>query len=99
MSGKAGLLTSMKCKPSPVDYSVQINFYVCFLNAAVKLVIRTGADYGLDTIGTCLGHPPAGGPPSDQKKRKSCGNCEKRVLKMTRMGDIVGCTTLFVNHN
>ena len=40
MSGKAGLLTSMKCKPSPVDYSVQMNFYKCFLNAAVKLVIR-----------------------------------------------------------
>ena len=28
----------------------------------------SGADYGLGTIGTCLGPPPAGGPPSDQKK-------------------------------
>ena len=27
-----------------------------------------GADYGLGTIGTCLGPPPAWGPPSDQKK-------------------------------
>ena len=28
------------------------------------------ADYGLGTIGTCLGPPPPGGPPSDQKKKE-----------------------------
>ena len=28
-----------------------------------------GADYGLGTIGTCLGPPPSGGPPSDKKMK------------------------------
>ena len=29
--------------------------------------VPAGADYGLGTIGTCLGPPPAVGPPADQK--------------------------------
>ena len=30
--------------------------------------LQPGADYGLGTVGTCLGPPPAKGPPSDKKK-------------------------------
>ena len=34
----------------------------------IRRTLGTGADYGLGTIGTCLGPLPSGGPPSDQKK-------------------------------
>ena len=42
------------------------------LVATVNMGNKQGpADYGLGTIGMCLGPPPAGGPPSDQKENKS----------------------------
>ena len=34
-----------------------------------------GADYGLGTIGTCLGPPPAGGAHLTKKKRNPFVNC------------------------
>ena len=43
-------------------------------------------DYGLGTIGTCLGPPPSGGPPSDQKEKNPYDNYEKNEDKMIRMG-------------
>ena len=49
---------------------------------------HTGADYSLGTIGTCLGPPPTGGPPSDQKNVNPMINAEKKVLKMTRMEEL-----------
>ena len=40
---------------------------------------QPGADYGLGTIGTCLGPPPARGPPFGQKRKK---------IPMTTMGPL-----------
>ena len=48
--------------------------------------VDAGADYGLGTIGTCLGPPPARGPPSDQKNKNPMITVKETVLKMTRMG-------------
>ena len=44
-----------------------------------------GADYGLGTIGTCLGPPPARGPPSDQKNENPTITVIM-VLKMQELG-------------
>ena len=47
----------------------QLNVKPCTIKTTVIIDLGlTGADYGLGTIGTCLGPPPAGGPPFDQKK-------------------------------
>ena len=58
----------------------------------IRLLI-TGADYGLGTIGTCLGPPPAGGPPFIKKKENAIVTV-KKVWKMTRMGMCRLCHTL-----
>ena len=58
----------------------------------------TGADYGLGTIGTCLGHSPSGGPPSDQKKN-SLWLMWKKGRKNDKNGSIVGYIILFVSYN
>ena len=60
--------------------------------------LGAGADYGLGTIGTCLGPPPAGGPPSDQKKNPYV-SCEKNCRENESDASIVGYITLFVNCN
>ena len=39
------------------------------------------ADYGLGTIGTCLGPTPAGGPHLTKKKRNPHDSCEKKKRK------------------
>ena len=51
-----------------------------------------GADYGLGTIGTCLGPPLTRGPPSDQKKNPMIS-----VEKNDKNEGIVGYI-LFVNY-
>ena len=57
-----------------------------------------GADYGLGTIGTCLGPPPAGGPPSDQKNENPMITVKKSI-ENDKNGDIVGFIILFVIYN
>ena len=56
-----------------------------------------GADYGLGTIGTCLGPPSPRRPPSDKKNLKITG--KKKWKKNYKNGDIVGYVILFVNYN
>ena len=46
----------------------------------------SGVDYDLGTIGMCLGPPPLGGPPSDQKKKIPMTTVKKMEEKMTRIG-------------
>ena len=58
---------------------------------------RPGADYGLGTIGMCLGPPPARGPPSDQKKKKKI-NEKKHGRENYKNGSIAGYIILFVNY-
>ena len=50
--------------------------------------VRAGVDYGLGSIGTCLGPPSSGGPPSVQREKNSYDSCEKKRNegKMIRMG-------------
>ena len=57
----------------------------CLLSEKLEGGATPGADYGLGTIGTCLGSPPAGGPPSDQKNEKPMITL-KKILEMTRTG-------------
>ena len=55
----------------------------------------SGADYGLGTIGTCLRPPPAGGAPSDQKKKKNPKVTVKKGIEHDKNGDIVGYIIFF----
>ena len=50
-------------------------------NCTAVLPSEPGADYGLGTIGTCLGPPLSRGPPCDQKQKK---NPMISVKKMNR---------------
>ena len=51
---------------------------------------NAGADYGLGTIGTCLGPPHAGGPPSDQKNENPMITMKKKVIENDNNGGIAG---------
>ena len=52
----------------------------------MNIWIQTGADYGLGTIGMCLGPPPAGGPHLTENKEKLFDYNEKGEEKITRTG-------------
>ena len=58
-----------------------------------KYHLDSGANYGLGTIGTYLGPPCSGGPPSDQKKENPMITVKKGIENYKNGG------FLFVNHN
>ena len=74
-----------------LNFKNSLDNWFCSLNTqhSSKKGLGPGADYGLGTIGTCPGPPPAGGPHLT-KKKKILMTTVKNKRENDKNGGIVG---------
>ena len=83
-------LSSEQSEPSLDLMSLSLGCH-CYRQLTARIIaLPTGVDYGLGTIGTCLGPPPAGGPPSDKRKKSLLYDNLKNGRENDKNNGIVG---------